>query len=292
MAAIMVGGVLTGCGSEKEVIEPKNDEVVVEESTNIDVEENSGVTEETTVNTETQVENKEVAKSLVKVLCDMSQNEELSVDGRIPVYTAKMIKAEDAGVNEDTMFNIILYGISESMDESTIAKAFLDESKSISTTTLKEIAASKNTVYSSDDINDNHVGFLIINDLDSSVHEPIANAIVANKNETDEVAHLVAYFGNNIEYIDVNGARYAIFKTETLEMNTEYVYYTALRISNDISDGGIRLFTSYNDEDVNDESIYNRISNRGGLTNCDPSVNDDAGNIKTLYKPDVDGLFE
>lgn len=301
MAAIMVGGVLTGCGNEKEVVEPKNDEVVVEE--NVDsaetseeiqetIAEEDNVNEDETAKVESQAKNDAPEMSLVKVLHDMSQNEELSVDGKIPVYTLKVAKADDVGVNESTMFNIILYGASESMDESTITKAFLDENKSVSMATLNDIEASENTLYPSDDTIDTNVGFLIINHPDASIYEPVANAIVANKNETDEVAHLVAYFGNDIEYMSVKDAKYVIFKTETLEMGTEYVYYTVLRVSDDIFDDGIRLFTSYNDEDVNDESLYRRISNRGGLTDCDPSVDNDTGNIKTLYTPNVDALFE
>ena len=306
MAAIVVGGVLTGCGNANEVEEPKNDkDVVVEESNDVAVkesndaivesndaiEESSGGVEEI-IEVETSVENDIADMSLVRTLYNLSQSEKLSVDGKIPMYTLKTTKTDDIGINENTMFNIVLYGASESMDESTVVKAFLDENKSISTATLSDIASSETILYPADSVIDNNVGFLIINNPDLSIHEPIANAIVANKDEADEVAHLVAYFGNDISYMDINDTRYAIFKTETLETGVEYVYYTVLNVSDDMFDGGIRLFSSYNDEDVNDELIYRRISNRGGLMDCDPSVDNDTGNIKTLYTPNVDALFE
>lgn len=293
MAMTMVGGMLTGCGHEKDVVGPKNDKDVVVEENEDKAETSEEIKNETgTVEVESQAENDSTEMSLLKVLHDMSQSEELSVDGKIPVYTLKVTKADDVGVNENTMFNVVLYGPSPYMDESTITKAFLDASKSVSTATLNDIEASENVLYPADNIIDANVGFLLIHHPDTSVSGPIANAIVANKDEADEVAHLVAYFGNDIEYVNIKDAKYAIFKTETLETGTEYVYYTALHISDDIFDSGIRLFDSSYDEDINDDSLYRRISNRGGLTDCDPSVDNDTGKIKTFYTPNVDELFE
>lgn len=284
---------MTGCGSEKETVETKNDsDIVVEESSDVIPEESDDVVEEEPLEVEMSAENDKTEMSLMRALYNMSQSEKLSVNGAIPIYTLKIAKADDIGINENTAFNVVLYGISDSMDESTITKAFLDENKSISTITLNDIASSNVTLYPADNIIDNNVGFLRINNPDVSIQETIANAIVANKNETDEVAHLVAYFGNDISYMNVNDTTYAIFKTETLETGNEYVYYTVLNVSDDMFSDGIRLFDSWNEEDVNDELIYSRISNRGGLTDCDPSVDNDEGNIKTLYTPNVDALFE
>lgn len=261
---------MTGCGSENEVVEPKNDkEVVTEESNNAELSE-----------VEQMEESSEIEESIVDETIEPENTISLATALQILdktngayIYTAKMLKSDDNRIDENTLLHVFKLDITNSK-----ATKMLTNDASI--IRLKDISEMLSSM-TEDNANIFDAGLLpIYNRSNEGELETMASALLTFDYDSMSGEELITYFGNKIEYVEISGVKYVMFTTDTVEEETEYSYYTLINMSDFAENTELQL-PDMPDDDPNAGCINGLPSNYGGLTDCDPSVESD--DIRTTY---------
>lgn len=250
MAAIMVGGVLTGCGSEKEVTEPKNDEEVVLEENAYDSEASEEIVAEETKEDETIVKD-ENTLFFFDMMKDAWKNGEDFV-----IYTTQSPVSENIVVDENTLFNAYVY---EFKDLGALYKgcvvgedgAMHDVVNLGNSLEKVEFTHEVNT-YTGDNNNpyvveiremtyNCDIAFMDKNNDDISEYAVVeAIETYDEYGMPDEMSWTaLCYFSDNAELITVNGVEYWLFTTDVSE--TGNTYYSVVKAPAGANDKTVKL---------------------------------------------------
>ena len=266
---------MTGCGSENEVTESKDDkEVVTEQSSYAE----SNEDEQMEVSSENEDKNS-VDETIEEenMLSLLTAFQMLDETNNAYIYTTKMLKSDDTRIDENTSVYIFKLNIMNS----TATKMLMDDAD---TFVLKNVPEMLSVMTEdSTDVCDVAIMPIVAQRIENEtiINDTIAKALLGSDNfESTGMYELITYFGSKIDYVEISGVRYAVFTTDTVEGGTEYSYYTLIDMSNFTADAELQL-PDMPDDDPNKAQIMPVPSNIGGLTDCDPSVESD--NIRTPY---------
>lgn len=261
---------MAGCGSENEVVEPKDDkEVVTEESNNVELSEEEQMEVASEIEEETIVDETIEAEKTISLLTALQT---LDKTNGAYIYTAKMLKSDDNRIDENTLLHVFKLDITNS----TATKMLTNDASAIRLKDISEMLSSM----TEDNTNIFDAGLLpIYNRSNEGELETMASALLVFDYDSMS-GELITYFGNKIEYVEISGVKYVMFTTDTVEEETEYSYYTLINMSDFAENAELQL-PDMPDDDPNAGCINGLPSNYGGLTDCDPSVESD--DIRTTY---------
>lgn len=270
MAAIMVGGVLTGCGSEKEVTEPNNDEeVVVEESNVAESAPDETVSEENNVADEEVIEEFTFA-DLWNAASDCSENGRLSINpiGQITIFNAKLPASEpiirDAGEGSVTKFD--MYTVNTALSDNNLQKGrryddyypYYENPEEhdeylywIGALSLEETES--DYVYTGDPDHErvkvepdpNQPVYTLNASFIDDNNDGVADKIVLSY-DSDGVTNIIGYIGNlsvrNQGYALSDAGKYMwAFETPITENGEDFVYYTVLEVPCSVSEDSVNF---------------------------------------------------
>lgn len=259
MAAIMVGGVLTGCGNEKEVTEPKNDEVVVEESSVKESAPDEIVSEENNVADEEVIKEFTFA-DLWNAASDCSENGRLSFNptGQITIFNVKIPASREFWEMED-FFE--MYVVDTTLSEDNLQKGrFYNEwhsqnpeedeykySMGISRFMMSELDYDDNFIadeYSKIEPDPNQPVYTLnthfIDDNNDGVADKIALAYDA-EGETNIIGYISMHLSSPHTGLVGGGDRAWAFETPVTENGEDFVYYTLLEVPKSVSEDSVNF---------------------------------------------------
>lgn len=262
MTMIMVGGVLTGCGSEKKVIESKADgDVVVEES---DIDEN--VSEENNTNIEeSNVADEETIEEftftdLWNAASDCSENGNLSFNpaGQITIFNVKLPASEEF-VDMETFFD--MYVVNATLSEDNLQKGrYYDEYHAqhpekdeykyvmgIARFWKSELDFNNTFIadeYSKIEPDPNQPVYTLnahyIDDNNDGIADKIALAY-----DAEEETNIIGYISTNISTKNSTlvgaGDRAWAFETPVSENGEDFVYYTVIEVPKSVSEDTVNF---------------------------------------------------
>lgn len=231
---------MTACGSEKEVAEPKNENDVVVEETSVK-NENNDVVEENVDNSEASEENETVVKDENTLFFFDMMKYAWENGEDFVVYTTQSASSETVVIDENTLFNAYVY---EFKDYGALYKGcIIDENGAVCNTmslgnsqTIEKVEFTHEvSTYTGDDNNP----YVI------EVHEMTYNCDIAfmdkNNDGVSEYAVIEAietydeygapdemswtalcYFSDDAELITVNNVEYWLFTTDVSETGNTY----------------------------------------------------------------------